>query len=131
MTRTGCVDPTSKLIKGASMLARRLLIKLLALMTTADSAAESTSRTIEFVCLPGPEAVAELIGELRRIGCGAKRLGCQDSGGLVMLTAAGAVRAHRDDHVRPERADMTHEITKNLLVPPRRTVEASGCDLVA
>ena len=63
-------------------------------------------------------AGAHLFGELRRVRGGTERLGRENSCGLMVLSAASAVRTHRDDDVGSERPDVAHEISEDLLPTP-------------
>ncbi len=84
----------------------------------SNPAAKPACRTIELQCLPRPQAFAHLFGELRRVRGGTKRLGRENSCGLMVLSAASAVRTHRDDDVGSERPDVAHEVSENLLPSP-------------
>ena len=82
------------------------------------TATKAARGTIELERLPWTQARAQLLGELRGIGRGAKRLGRENRRRLMVLTAAGSVRAHRHDDVGPQGPDMTHEVAENLLPSP-------------
>ena len=82
------------------------------------TAAKAARGTIELERLPRTQALAQLLGELRRIGSGAKRLGREYRRRLMVLAAASPVRTHRHDDVGPQGPDVTHEVAEDLLPPP-------------
>ena len=73
---------------------------------------------VELGRLPRVKPVAELIGEVRRIGRGAEGLARELRRCLVVLPSAGPVRSKPDDHVGSGHPDEAHEIIENLLPAP-------------
>ena len=82
------------------------------------SATEPSYGTIELQRLPGTQTLANLFGELRRIGGCPECLGRQDRRGLVMLPSPSAFGAHRHDDIRPKRPDVPDEVSQDLLMAP-------------
>jgi len=76
--------------------------------------------------LPGAQPFLDLIGIPRGIARSAERFGADAGGGLMMLSAAGAIGAHRDHHVGPREADQPHVVADDLVLAPllERLVDA-------
>ncbi len=76
------------------------------------------ARVVELLRPPRPQALADLLGELRRVAGRQERLARDDGRRLVVLPAALSVRPHGDDDVGPNRADQPDVIAEDLLPPP-------------
>ena len=73
----------------------------------------------QFVSLPGRQAILKLFRKALRVASGPKRFPCQDAGRLVisMAVPAGTTKTRNND-IRTEFADHTHEISQNLFPSP-------------
>src|SRR4029079_14857552 len=83
-------------------------------------------RLVDLHGLPWTEAVFRLLGILRRIARGAERLGAEPRGRLMVLSAAGAIRPHRHEHVGPRESNQADVVTDDLALAPlvERLVDA-------
>ena len=70
--------------------------------------------------LPGPESLAELLREARRVGGGAEGLPRETPDRLVVLPPALPLEGEREDHVGPEGPHDADDVTERLLAPPLR-----------
>ena len=70
--------------------------------------------------LPGPQALAQLLREARRVGRRPEGLAGEPPHRLVVLAAALALEGQGEDHVGAEGPDDAHDVAERLLAAPLR-----------
>ena len=93
--------------------------------TATSTSADAAGDAIQLPRLPGPQPALICSGNWFGSAAALKASG-DEGGGLVVLAAARAVHAERDDHVRAERADVPDVVAKDLVLAPLLDSVSSG-----